>query len=114
MYVYFAVAYHERLAFLKVGIAANPGDRMADLQTGCPLPLTMLSVVHCKSEKHARRVEKTVHNRLRRYRSSGEWFFYHGEVKRWLATAHNLGGHEICEEDPQPTELDTEYAAIIG
>ena len=111
MHVYFVLAYHKRLSFIKVGVARRPEERMEALRTACPLPLTMLSCIRCNSEKHAYSLERRIHGRFRKYRSQGEWFYYAPEIREWLARSK---GHQVCQEDPVQNALDAEYAAIIG
>ena len=57
--------------YVKVGLAANPIDRMAQLQTGNPRPLRLLNVM----ESHDPCVhEKRIQDILVSRKASGEWY----------------------------------------
>ena len=55
----------------KIGITVSDHSRMKSLQTGNPRPLTPGMALPCK---HARNIERRVHELLAPYRLSGEWF----------------------------------------
>ncbi len=55
----------------KIGITVTDRSRMKSLQTGNPRPLTPGMILPCK---HARNIERRVHELLAPYRLSGEWF----------------------------------------
>lgn len=55
----------------KVGIADKADARLANLQTGSPIPLELLRSVHCDDVRWA---ERFMHDQLNLYRQSGEWF----------------------------------------
>ncbi len=63
-----------RPSMLKIGITKDPDDRMKGLQTSNPSTLTFLHLVKCKSEQHAREMEKTIHGKLAQFHIRGEWF----------------------------------------
>jgi hypothetical protein len=73
MYVYFIRCRGDK-SRLKIGKAADPNRRLAELQTGCPYPMTLESKIKCRSEKHAFYVEKLAHVYFKDYRTQGEWF----------------------------------------
>lgn len=54
---------------IKIGFSANPGDRLASLQTGSPFRLEIISCV-----PGSRADEMRMHRRLAKYRRTGEWF----------------------------------------
>lgn len=56
---------------LKIGYAKNPKQRLADLQVGSPLDLTLLGAVKCDD---APGVEFALHRAFAQYRVRGEWF----------------------------------------
>ena len=114
MYVYFVIAQMKPEWMMKVGKAKDPARRLAELQIGSPARLTMLAVVRCKSDKHAEGTEKRCHKIFARERSHGEWFRYSRRVKWFLKTCDESGNVEWCENDGEPTELDAEFAAIMG
>lgn len=65
---------HKRPSMLKIGIARNPESRLQGLQTSNPNDLCFVHLVRCKSEQHAREIEKTFHKKLTNFRIRGEWF----------------------------------------
>lgn len=64
--VYFARAGD----FIKIGKSTGSAeDRIACLQTGCPLPITVLATV-----QGGRKLEAELHRRFASLRAHGEWF----------------------------------------
>lgn len=59
---------------VKIGVAKNAWVRMATLQTGNAVPLSLIYYLTCPAMKVAYRIERTLHKRYARYRLSGEWF----------------------------------------
>jgi len=59
---------------LKIGCSDNVDSRIKKLQTGSPYPLKCLAKVYAVDKYHALIMEKSFHDRLRRYKLSGEWF----------------------------------------
>ncbi len=59
---------------IKIGMANNPSKRIKELQTGNPEILHIVMTVKCNSRKHARLVEKTLHNQLCGVNILGEWY----------------------------------------
>jgi hypothetical protein len=57
---------------VKVGVSADPHQRLLTLQTGFPGELLLSDVWHCG--ELARTVERLVHADLAPWRVSGEWF----------------------------------------
>lgn len=75
MFVYFIQAFGEKqLRQIKIGSSRNPTARLAELQVGSPVKLKLLGTVKCKSEQHARSVERLAHNIFHKQRRRGEWF----------------------------------------
>jgi len=58
-------------SFYKIGISDNPQKRLAEIQTGCPHKLKLLSY-GLSDDPHT--LEKDFHKRYERYRAAGEWF----------------------------------------
>src|SRR5262245_48408046 len=56
-------------ARIKIGIAADIGRRVRQLQTGCPEPLELLGTI-----PGSRGVERCWHRRWAQIRTGGEWF----------------------------------------
>jgi hypothetical protein len=55
--------------YAKFGISNDPHERLADMQTGCPLYLDLWGI--CLG---GRDLEKKIHDHLANYRIGGEWF----------------------------------------
>lgn len=58
--------------YYKIGISTIPPlARLANLQTGCPMNLSM---IHVFANLGAAELEREIHARLRQFRMRGEWF----------------------------------------
>jgi len=77
---------------VKVGVAADPRERLRDLQTGSSELLELVYTCVVKSND-ANRVEKAAHDILWQKRLVGEWFDYTPEiaVAAIAAASHKLG-----------------------
>lgn len=60
--------------FVKIGIAANPTQRAAQLQTGNPYPLDVVYVRRASSRMAAKTIEARTHQILSEAHMAGEWF----------------------------------------
>lgn len=67
-YVYFIQGSNEE-GLIKIGWAKDPIKRLADLQTACPIPLTLLGAKPGDVTD-----EKALHRKLAFARFHGEWF----------------------------------------
>lgn len=75
MYVYFIEAFSEHeLKRIKIGSSKWPEERLAKLQIGSPVKLKLMGKIRCKSDDHAKRIEKFAHNIFHAQRKRGEWF----------------------------------------
>lgn len=83
-YVYFIRA----AAFVKIGHAGDPLQRMYDLQIGCPYKMELMGTVVCSDGP---KWEARVHHRLRSYRLHGEWFVLSSDVERHVALILKYG-----------------------
>lgn len=91
--------------FVKIGIAKEPGARLASLQTGCPHKLIILALFNIPDAK----VEKRLHAYLSPYRLHGEWFEFTWEVGaaiKELYLSYYCGMtfplfHDLYGRDPQ-------------
>ena len=63
----------------KIGYSNNPKARLAQLQTGNPFSLELVSVI-----KGDLSLEKKLHKRFEEYKLSGEWFEYSKKVKEYF------------------------------
>lgn len=64
----------------KIGISFDPAARLLQLQTGNHLPLRLIMLIPFMSESDSRRVEKNIHEKLKPFNSSGEWFTAHPTI----------------------------------
>lgn len=60
--------------FVKIGIATEVAARLADLQIGNPVELTLIWHSWELTKNEAARVERRAHRKLASCRVSGEWF----------------------------------------
>lgn len=68
-FIYVITGDHNRC---KVGITANPEQRLMDLQTGSPFPLRFAWIGVPRNE--TAQIEGDAHQMLDAYKTSGEWF----------------------------------------
>ena len=59
---------------IKIGVAKNVENRMADLQIGNPYKLDLLAKIQCGSKAKAYDLENRLHRVYARKRIRGEWF----------------------------------------
>jgi predicted GIY-YIG superfamily endonuclease len=74
---------------IKIGVSANPVDRMRELQTASSKPLRLLASFPFKSREEAFGVEQELHKKFNHLLISGEWF------KRCLIREMRAGGKRI-------------------
>jgi len=64
--VIYAIKINE---YIKIGWSNNPQERIKSIQTGSPYKVMTMAVLPGDSE-----VENALHNKFKKYRTSGEWF----------------------------------------
>jgi len=100
MSVYFAAAFTEGL--VKIGFSSAPFRRVSSLRTQHKIPLKMVALLDGD-----RSDERKFHARFDAVRSHGEWFFYKGELKRFLDAqplpGQTSSGYQRCLR-PQVSE----------
>ena len=75
MFVYFIKAFGEQdLLRIKIGSSHDPKARLRALQVGSPVKLRLMGTIKCKSDSHAKSVERFAHNIFSKQRRKGEWF----------------------------------------
>lgn len=123
MYVYFIEAFGQHdLKRIKIGRSRRPRARLEELQTGSPVKLKLLGTVRCKSDGHAKSVERYAHNIFHKQRRRGEWFHlskkHLAQIKRLI---EKVAERELePSPDPLPEELaiaaslDREFREVIG
>lgn len=79
---------------VKIGRAANPYSRMADLQIGCPERLRLLSAMLVEATEAAK-AERALHSCLAKWRGIGEWFQPSRAVLR-LAESYSQAHCDRC------------------
>ena len=72
--VYFIV--DEQRQVVKIGMSQNPENRLKELQTGNPHPLTLAAIV-----PGGYVLERQLHERFAAHRLSGEWFQLTREIR---------------------------------
>lgn len=87
VYVY-VIAYHDD-GPVKIGIAADPEKRLAQLQIGNPYKLTLYLADDYARRSHAAQAESLIHRCLKSKHLSGEWF----QVGAKEAVNTALAGH---------------------
>ena len=60
--------------FVKVGHTHELVNRLAGLQTGCPVQIGDVAYARCPNIDVARQTEGLIHKAMRLYQSQGEWF----------------------------------------
>lgn len=116
-----------RKKYHKVGIANDVEARLAQLQTGSPLDL---SIEECYSFDNAEIAEKAIHQAWKKERVRGEWFELLGDgVNRFQTICSLLGGQvfvpesydandeavEVAEEMSEPVgDIKFDYSAMFA
>jgi len=100
-YVYLIKSKYTYTEVYKIGIANDPQSRLAQLQTGNPY---QLEIVSCYGFEDAGVVEKSLHQAYKEERLQGEWFeLNHEQIEEFETICTLLKG--------QPSVLD-DHAAV--
>jgi predicted transcriptional regulator len=94
-YVYF-IKTAASPVMVKIGVAADPLARMADLQTGCPYDLSLAGKIPCLSQAHAFQIEKAAHRVFRKFHKRGEWFTVREDLFHFLDRI--IAKQEMCSQ----------------
>lgn len=89
---------------VKIGVTTDLRKRLKDLQTGSPIPLTLLW-----KTPGTRGLEAEVHTFLDPYRTHGEWFDF-GSVDPVALVAAVVGVHPVIQGAPVEEETPTAVA----
>jgi hypothetical protein len=65
--------------FVKIGWSSLLEKRIAEIQQGVPLELTLHACLEGGQPD-----ERLLHRRFRKYRTRGEWFRHEGELAEWI------------------------------
>jgi len=87
MFVYLMQSGTKKTDPIKVGYSQEPETRLKQLQTGNPIPLKLIMKIKCDDEKHARRLEKSLHEMLSTQNVFLEWYTLKGSHIRKMLTA---------------------------
>lgn len=109
MFVYFIRAKFGS-KYIKIGKANNVERRIMELQIGNPVPLTLIDKVRCKSEFHAKQVEKLAHNIFYKQRRHGEWFNLSAKHEKQLQSLIERAAQAYMIGDQLDEELDQRLA----
>lgn len=68
--------------FIKIGKAADPAKRIAQLDAANPLELERIAVI---KGQDGHRLERELHQQFHEQRHKGEWFRLEGALAEWVA-----------------------------
>ena len=94
---------------IKIGYATDPLKRLASLQTGTTDRLDILTTFSGGLKE-----ERQLHETLKNYRVSGEWFTYTGKVREEIAKAFVASYPKSDKEDVLYSYLDTLCEEILA
>lgn len=109
MFVYFIVAGE----FVKVGKAVNPGLRMKELQTGCPMKMRLHATLDCGSDRLALIQERYIHHLFRKHRMRGEWFKWTREMEGYIRNSKKEIERDGLLAGQYDAMLDAHYLAAL-
>jgi hypothetical protein len=99
----------ESMGFYKIGHSCDLKNRLAELSTGNPLPITLISVGLCidleEIDNSARLAEKIWHKHLKVFRRSGEWFALPKQLAEIVS--------DMIEGDELPILGDKDYDPLL-
>lgn len=112
MRVYF-IQIAKKQGPVKIGTAMDVDKRLKVLQIANPYKLQIISVLVCKSKKHAYAIEEQLHKEFKRYLIRGEWFSYEVIEKIPEVMARSL---EYIDKPSRKYKKDryTEYKNTLG
>jgi hypothetical protein len=64
----------ECAGYVKIGLAADPGSRLKEINIGAPIRAVLHRTREFESRTVAREIESRMHRLFARKRSNGEWF----------------------------------------
>ncbi len=75
-YVYMALCQDGADIHIKIGLSQEPAKRVLALFHNNPLLIECLAVVDLPSRRIARRLERDLHEAMKKWRTCGEWFCF--------------------------------------
>jgi hypothetical protein len=97
--------------FYKVGISNDVESRLAQLQTGNPLEL---SIEACYGFDNAEIVEKSIHQAWGKEKIRGEWFNVSGCEDKFHDICRLMNGEVFVPDNCETTEAEIEEAVSDG
>jgi len=95
---------------IKIGYALDsPENRIAVLQTGCPLELVLLATLNGDQS-----VERDIHAHFAADRGVGEWFILTPEMLRFIIEARALELQDDIGGDEAPIDVVCGAALVLG
>lgn len=90
-------------AYVKVGVSTDVAGRLNAMQTGCPLPLGLLLLVHLSDARSPHVTERAIHAELKwaGLHARGEWF--KGGALLWATVSRYL--YHRCAGPAVPYDL---------
>jgi hypothetical protein len=89
----------ETVSVVKIGFTSDPNiyNRVRQLQTGNPRPLSIVEIHEFENQEMAKSIERLCHWNLKNQGLTGEWFLYSGRVKEVLAYLSRLSNYYSYE-----------------
>ncbi len=83
-----------KVKYCKIGKAKDPYKRVKEVQTGCPFPLTIYKIHTVYKHQNAYDIEANLHQRMKKYRCSGEWFrILETDFEKFISTINSYLFH---------------------
>jgi hypothetical protein len=84
------------LNYIKIGVSAHPANRVLNLTTCVPEPLTVIGVITGERNR-----EQAIHRRFAHLRLRGEWFRATPELEHYLQTCRGAKLRKpVCVPEP--------------
>lgn len=111
--VYFIAYGSKDNSPVKVGYTSDIDMRIANLQTCCPYRLKLVMTVPCENKSMAIKLERFLHNRLKKGSMQGEWFrwdrcgvfvpkalhdFFHSEDKEYTQSGYLVKHRRLTKD----------------
>ena len=77
--IYFIEANTGVTSYVKIGFSRSPLQRLAELQTGCPILLRLMFTIFGDET-----TESNLHRRFSEYAVRGEWFLNDGGLRTYV------------------------------
>lgn len=105
-FIYAIINRHDNV--VKIGFSSDPQKRLSQLQIGTVHPLEILMTFAADST-----VEREIHNKLAKYRRSGEWFDNNPEVftvfHNYMVKIHPNNSFEQLKDKALKEYIESEF-----